>query len=137
MSDQHLNEAELRMMTPLEYTVWQRDEAIEKLEMMRRALTEVTHERDAAKTRCNEAHAALSLAFGALVEISLLTKLGGEVDDYMAVVSAVKELREALEQFEDTNNWTEFYESHEDPRVCWDGEVLEHPREIALRALAP
>lgn len=46
-----------------------------------------------AEKRKTEAHANLAAAFTALCEISQLTDLKGEVDDYSAVVAAVKSLR--------------------------------------------
>lgn len=49
---------------------------------------------NATQKRCDEAHAALSYAFHALVEISLLTSLGGEVDGYEKVVQSVREVVE-------------------------------------------
>lgn len=63
-------------------------------EIAREALPILIKQRDEAQKRCDEAHAALSYAFHALVEISLLTRLGGEVDGYEGVVRAVREVVE-------------------------------------------
>lgn len=54
-------------------------------------------ESDRLRKRADEGHAAHAASFGALVDISLLTDLGGEVDDYAAVVKAVASLRAELE----------------------------------------
>lgn len=54
-------------------------------------IEELEKERDEAVRRSNEVHAALAHAFTALHNISLLTRLEGEVDDYEDVVEAVRE----------------------------------------------
>jgi hypothetical protein len=46
----------------------------------------------ALREQLRECHGALSRAFGVLMEISLLTRLEGEVDDYGEVVRAVSEI---------------------------------------------
>lgn len=65
--------------------------AQEALPMVMRQRDDAIRERDALQKRCDEAHAALALAFGTLVNISLLTRLGGEVDEYSEVTRAVRE----------------------------------------------
>lgn len=78
MGDQHLSEEEL----------------LSNAHLRDRFITTLIQQRNEAQKRCDEAHAALARAFGALVSISLLTRLGGEVDDYAEVVRSVREVVE-------------------------------------------